>query len=141
MNATQVTLADREAAEASERRIQRNTWLVIVLTVLAGSIIFGWKMAASTLVGGVLCLLNQRWLSSSVASILGLAAANADGAVPRWTVTKFILRYAVIGTAAGVALWSRKVDLIGFAVGIAAVVWAVIIEAGYQILLTFRNKA
>ena len=141
MNATQVTAEDREAAEASERRIHRNTWFVIVLTVLAGLTLSGWRMAASILVGGLLCLLNQRWLSSSVASILGLAAAHADGAVPRWTVTKFILRYAVIGTVAGVALWSRRVDLIGFAIGIAAVVWAVMIEAGYQIFLTFRNKA
>lgn len=139
MNATPITRPDREAAEASERRIHRNTWLV-VLTFPAGLMFFGWRIAASTLLGGILCLLNQRWLSSSVASILGLAAANANGAIPRWTVTKFILRYAVIGTAAGVVLWSRKVDLIGFAIGIAAVVWAVIIEAAYQILLTFREK-
>ena len=141
MKPDQGSIGDREGAEASERRIQRNTYLVIALTILAGLILSGWRMAAGILVGGVLCLLNQRWLSSSVTSILGLAAANSSGAVPRWTVTKFLLRYAVIGTLAGAVLWSRKVDLIGFAIGIAAVVWAVMIEAGYQVYLTFRTRS
>ena len=141
MNSTGITAGDREAAEAGERRIQRNTWLVIVVMAAAGFALSDSRMGWSIIAGGLLCLLNQRWLSSSVTSILGLAAANATGAVPRWTVTKFVLRYAVIGTIVGLALWSRKVDLIGFAAGIAAVVWAVMLEAGYQIFLTFRTKA
>lgn len=134
-------LGDREGAEASERRIQRNTYIVIVLAILAGLTFSGWRMATGIAVGGLLSLFNQRWLRSSVASILGNAASNADGAVPRWTVTKFLLRYAVIGTVAGAALWSRKIDLIGFGIGIGSVVWAVMVEAGYQVYLTFRPKA
>ena len=141
MKPSRESIGDREGAEASERRIHRNTYLVIALTILAGLTLSGWRMAAGIFVGGILCLLNQRWLSSSVASILGLAASDSNGAVPRWTVTKFLLRYAVIGTLAGAVLWSRKVDLIGFAIGIAAVVWAVMIEAGYQVYLTFRTRS
>ena len=140
MKPTRAIPGDREGAEASERRIHRNTYFVIALTILIGSTLSGKRMAASILVGGLLCLLNQRWLSASVTTILGAAASTTSGTVPRWTVTKFILRYAVIGTIAGAALWSRKVDLIGFGVGIAAIVWAVMIEAGYQIFLTFRNR-
>ena len=140
MKPTRAIPGDREGAEASERRIHRNTYLVIGFATLVGLTFPGWRMAASILLGGALCLLNQRWLSSSVASILGAAASTSGGAVPRWTVTKFLLRYAVIGTVAGAALWSRKVDLIGFGVGIAAVVWAVMIEAAYQIFLTFARR-
>lgn len=134
-------LRDREGAEASERRIHRNTYVVIALAILAGLILSGWRMALGITIGGLLSLLNQRWLRSSVAGILGSAAITADGAVPRWTVAKFLLRYAVIGTVAGAALWSRKVDLIGFGIGIASIVWAVMAEAGYQAYLTFRPKA
>lgn len=133
-------LGDRADAEASERRIHRNTYFVIALAILAGVILSDLKMVGGIAVGGVLSILNQRWLRSSVSAILGIAASTSAGAIPRWTVTKFLLRYAVIGTAAGAALWSRRIDLLGFAVGIASVVWAVMIEAGYQVYLTFKPK-
>ncbi|MEP7273185.1 MAG: ATP synthase subunit I [Acidobacteriota bacterium] len=134
-------VGDRAEAEASEHRIHRNTYLVIALAMLAGVALSNWKMVAGIAVGGVLSILNQRWLRSSVVAILGIAAGHATGAIPRWTVTKFLLRYAVIGTAAGAALWSRKIDLIGFGIGIASIVWAVMIEAGYQVYLTFKPRS
>lgn len=126
--------------EASDRRMHRNTYIVIAVAILLGLIGFGWQMAAGIAVGGTLSILNQRWLRSSVAAILGTAAQNKSGKVPRWTVSKFLLRYAVIGAVAGLALWSRKLDLIGFGIGLASFVWSVMIEAGYQAYLSLRFK-
>lgn len=140
MNDEGEILGDRLEAEASERRIHRNTYFVIALALLAGLVLSNGQMVAGIAIGGALALFNQRWLRASVTAILGIAANNATGAVPNWTVAKFLLRYGVIAIVAGAAIWSGKVNLIGFAIGIGSVVWAVMAEAGYQVYLTFKPK-
>jgi hypothetical protein len=124
----------------SERRIKRNTYLVIALSTVAALLLGGGRMAAGVALGGALSIFNERWLRASVATILGAAATARDQRVPRWTATKFILRYFVIALIAGVAVWSGYFKLLGIGIGLAAFVGAVMIEAGYQAFLTFKKE-
>ncbi len=131
---------DDQDAEASERRIYRNTYIVIALAIAVSLVFASWPMVAGIAIGSVLCVFNERWLRVSVGAILGTGPRSPSGSVARWRVSKFLLRYAVIGTVVGLAFWSRKVDLIGFGIGFASFVWAAMMEAGYQLYLTFKPK-
>ncbi len=124
----------------SERRFRRNIYIVVGLLVAAGLIFYGWRMALGVALGGALSVFNERWLRSSVGAILGTAAESRNKRVPRWTATKFILRYFVIAIIAGVAVWSGYFDLLGVGLGLASFVGAVMIEAGYQSYLTFKHQ-
>lgn len=132
---------DEQDAEASERRIYRNTYIVMALAIVVSLVFAPWPMVAGIVIGSALCVFNERWLRSSVGAILGTSPRSPSGTVARWRVSKFLLRYAVIGTVGGVAFWSGKVDLIGFGIGFASFVWAAMMEAGYQLYLTFKPKA
>jgi ATP synthase I chain len=129
-----------EAADlaATERRFRRNTYVVIGLGVAGGWLLGGVRMGLGVALGGALSIFNERWLRASAGAILGTAAAG-DRRVPRWTATKFLLRYLVIAVVAGLAVWSGRVHLLGVGIGLAAFVGAVMIEAGYQIYLTFTQ--
>lgn len=83
-------------------------------------------------------LLNHRWLSASLSVIIPNAARSHR--VPRWTALKFILRYLIVGSAIGLALWSGWFDLLAIVVGFCAVVGAVMIEAGYQVYLMIVHR-
>jgi hypothetical protein len=128
-------------AEASLQRIHRMTYVVIAVAIVAGFVLAGWQMAAGMALGGALSLFNERWLRASIGAIFGTVTQTQTGTVPRWTLSKFLLRYAVIAVVTGLALWSRKIDLIGFAIGFASFVLAVMIEAAYQGYLTFKLKS
>lgn len=125
---------------ASERRFRRNTYVVVALLVPSGLIFSGWRMALGVALGGALSVFNERWLRSSVGAILGTAVESRDKRVPRWTATKFILRYFVIAIIAGIAVWSGYFNLLGVGLGLASFVGAVMIEAGYQSYLTFKSS-
>jgi hypothetical protein len=124
----------------SERRFRRNTYLVVALSFTSGLVLAGWRMALGVALGGALSIFNERWLRSSVSAILGTAAEARNKRVPRWTATKFILRYFVIAMIAGLAVWSGYFDLLGVGIGLASFVGAVMIEAGYQLYLTFKHQ-
>lgn len=125
------------APEASLRRIHRNTYAVILLATLAGLLGSGGRMVAGIILGGALSIFNERWLRASTGAILGTAAES--GRVPRGAAAKFILRYAVIAVVAGIALWSGYFKPLGIGIGLASFVGAVMIEAGYQGYLTFKD--
>jgi hypothetical protein len=121
-----------------ERRFQRNTYLVIAVTLTAGWIQSGWKMALGVLLGGALCLFNIRWLKGSVRAILSNAVMMQNGRVPPFTASKLILRYIVVALVLLAALWTGYFHPLGIGIGFAAFVGGVMIEAVYQLYLFFR---
>jgi hypothetical protein len=128
-----------DASIGIEQRFQRNTYIVIVIALLVSLFWVGHRMALGVLVGGALSLFNKRWLEGSVRGILSHAVIMQNGRVPPFTASKLILRYFVIALVIGLALWSGKVDLLGVAVGFAAFVCGVMIEAGYQLYLSLKT--
>ena len=121
-----------------ERRFQRNTYIVIGVSLIAGCFLAGWRMALGVALGGALCLLNIRWLSGSVRAILGQAAMTQSGRVPSGAASKFILRYLVIAAAIVIALSTGYFHPLGIGIGFAAFAGGVMIEAVYQLRLLFK---
>jgi ATP synthase I chain len=122
-----------------ERRFQRNTYVVIGLATSAGWFLAGWRMTLGALLGGALCLFNVRWLKGSVRAILSKAVVTQSGRVPPFTASKLILRYFVIGIVIVVALLTGYFHPLGIAIGFAAFVGGVMIEAAYQLCLLFKS--
>jgi len=121
-----------------ERRFQRNTYVVIGATLIAGWFLSGWRMALGALLGGALCLFNIRWLGGSVRAILSKAVALQSRRVPPFTASKLILRYFVIAFVIAVALSTGYFHPLGIGIGFAAFVGGVMIEAIYQLYLFFK---
>src|SRR5262245_39545712 len=122
-----------------ERRLRRNSYIVIGVAATAGWFLSGRRMALGALLGGALCLFNIRWMSGSVRAILNQAAVTQSGRIPPFTASKFILRYFVIAAAIVIALWSGYFHLLGIGIGFAAFVGGVIIEAAYQMCLSLKS--
>ncbi|MFQ5674650.1 MAG: ATP synthase subunit I [bacterium] len=122
----------------TRRRLERNMYLVLTAMVLGSLMIGNRREILGTVVGGLLGLLNHRWLSTSLGAILSTAAQT--GQPPTWAAWKFILRYLVIGFGIGLALWSGWFDLTAMVVGFCAFIGALMIEAGYQIYLIIRCR-
>jgi hypothetical protein len=120
-----------------ERRVQRNTYLVILVALLASAFWAGWRMALGVALGGVLSLFNKHWLQGSVRAILQMAAEKQDGRVPPFTAGKIIFRYYIIALLIGGAVWTGDFHPLGIAIGFAAFVGGVMLEAGYQLYLAF----
>jgi len=130
-----------EASDDSgiERRFQRNTYVVIVIALVAGWFLSGWRMTLGVLLGGALSLFNKRWLVGSVRAVLSTAVATQSGRVPSGSASKFILRYVVIAVVIAAAMWTGGFHLLGIGIGFAAFVGGVMIEAAYQLYLSFRH--
>ena len=122
-----------------ERRFQRNTYIVIVVALVAGLIWSGWRMALGVLLGGALSLFNKRWLEGSVRAILSRAVVMQNGRVPPFSGSKLILRYFIIAFVIGLGVWTGYFDPLGIGIGFAAFVGGVMIEAAYQLYLFFRS--
>jgi hypothetical protein len=130
-----------ESADSTvEQRLQRNTYLVILVMLLAGAVWSGGRMVLGVALGGALCLLNKGWLQNSLRAILKIAAEKQDGRVPPFTAGKFIFRYYLIACAIGAAVWTGWFHPLGIGIGFAALVGSVMLEAGYQLYLAYSSN-
>lgn len=132
---------DSAADVGTERRLTRNTYWLILSGVIVAFFTSGWRVALGVALGGALSLLNARWLHASTGAILNVASSTGNPAVPKWTVSKFFLRYGLVAVVMLVAVQSDWFSLLGVGLGFAAFVGAAMIEAVYQIYLTFRRGA
>lgn len=130
-----------ESADSTvELRLQRNTYLVILVLLLGGAFWSGGRMALGVALGSALCLLNKSWLQSSLRAILKIAAEKQDGRVPPFTASKFIFRYYLIACAIGAAVWTGWFHPLGIGLGFAAFAGGVTLEAGYQLYLAYLSN-
>jgi len=137
MKSAEVASYDSDIAP-TRRRLERNTYLVLAAMIIGSLAMGDLKVILGTVLGGLLGLLNYRWLSASLSAIIPTAARSHR--VPRWTAWKFILRYLVVGSAIGLALWSGWFNWPAIVAGFCAFVSAVMMEAGYQIYLMFVHR-
>lgn len=96
-------------------------------------------MALGVALGGALSLFNKNWLHGSVRAILSAAAEKQDGRVPPFTAGKIIFRYYIIALVIGGAVWTGDFHPLGIAVGFAAFVGGIMLEAGYQLCLALLS--
>ena len=117
---------------AVERRVWRNIFVVIALAVLSAAVLAGLKFVFGLVIGGMLALLNYRWLHSS----LRAALAGGEKKAPPGTTMKFVIRWLVIAAVVYAASLTGYVDAGAMLIGLFAPALAIMIEAAY---VTYRT--
>lgn len=128
--------SDAESA-AIERRME-------VFVLIAGAAIMaisladrGWRAALAAAAGLLLCWLNFRWLRAGAAAVVQLGEAQADASkvhVPKSVNAKFLGRLILLlGATYAMLAWLR-LPAIEFVCGLTAVVPAIGLEIGYELV-------
>jgi ATP synthase I chain len=119
----------RNASTGLEARLQRS--MIVSIGIAASICLFAapWQVTSGLILGGALSILNYRWLHSSVAAIFQL---NLDSARPRAGVSRYVLRYLVVGAVVFAAVNLQIVSLAATLAGLCGFVPALFIEAGRE---------
>ncbi len=120
-------LADDDSG-ALEMRIFRTMIASVVLAVIASTMLAPWRVTFGLMLGGVLSLLNYHWLRTSVAAVFRVS----EGERPRARISRYIIRYFVVGVTAFVAYELRLVSLPAVFAGLCSFVPALFVEAFRQ---------
>ncbi|HKO35622.1 MAG TPA: ATP synthase subunit I [Pyrinomonadaceae bacterium] len=112
-----------------ESRIYRAMIVSVAIAVIVSAIVAPWRVTSGLLLGGVLSLLNHRWLSGSVAALLDM---QKPGVKPRLKLWKHGLRYLVIAVAVFAGYQLNLISLAATIAGLCAFVPALFAEAGRQ---------
>jgi ATP synthase I chain len=94
----------------------------VVVTLPLGT----WRVTTGLLLGGVLSLLNFHWMRSSVSSAFGVFAG---GQKPKIGLTRYVLRYVIIGIVVYAAYIANIVSLLATFIGLSSFVVALFAEA------------
>jgi hypothetical protein len=98
----------------------------VVLAVLISLPFAPWRVTVGLLLGGILSLLNHRWLSNSTAAAFTVLV---HGARPRLKLAQYLLRYLVIATLVFIAYRLNIVSLAATIAGLCSFVVALFVEA------------
>ena len=110
---------------ALEMRVWRSMIACVALAVLISTLVAPWRVSAGLLLGGALALLNYHWLRTSVAAVFRVDA----GERPQVKISRYFLRYLVVGVTAFAAYKLRLVSLAAMFAGLCSFVPALFIEA------------
>ncbi|MFY9618919.1 MAG: ATP synthase subunit I [Pyrinomonadaceae bacterium] len=112
-----------------EARIFRAMIGAVAIAVIVSALVAPWRVTTGLLLGGVLSLLNQRWLSGSVAALLDM---QKPGVTARMRLWKHGLRYFVIAVAVFAGYQLNLISLAATIAGLCSFVPALFVEAGRQ---------
>ena len=113
---------------ALEMRIFRTMVASVALAVIASTMLAPWRVTFGLMLGGGLSLLNYHWLRTSVAAVFRVS----EGERPRARISRYIIRYFVVGVTAFVAYELRLVSLPAVLAGLCSFVPALFVEAFRQ---------
>jgi hypothetical protein len=122
---------------AIERRIERFLIGLGAAMTLGAGVGWGMRAAAGAAMGTALCWLNFRWLRQGAATLirLGQAQSNAEKAhVPPMVHAKFLGRLLLLLVVAYAILAWLRLPAIAFLCGLVAVVPAIVLELGYELV-------
>ncbi len=125
-----------EVDGALETRIFRAMIAIASVAVIASVMLAPWRVTAGLALGGVLSILNYHWLRSSIEAVL----SNATEKRPRVKLSRYILRYLVVGAVAFAAYALQIVSLPATIAGLCAFVPALFVEAFRQIYFAIIHQ-
>lgn len=117
---------DPSADESLSGRVYRTMALATAVAVSVSTFIGPWRVATGLLIGGLLALINHRWLQRSIAAAFGVLV---NGETPRLTLGKYFFRYLVIGTTTVAAYKLGIASLPAILAGLSSFVVALFVEA------------
>ena len=129
--------AARADDEALERRLTRGMCAAVALAVAASAAFAPWRVTTGLALGGLLSLVNHRWLRTSIAAAFG---GDLSVRRPRLRVARYVLRYFVVGTLVFAA---ARLDLISVAAalaGLCSFVAALFVEAARQFYTSIVHR-
>ncbi len=109
-----------------EARIFRAMAFAVALAVIVSAPFAPWRVTTGLLVGGILSLLNHRWLSTSTAAAFTVLI---HGARPKLKLAQYILRYLVVAAVVFLAYKLALVSLGATMAGLCSFVVALFVEA------------
>ena len=112
-----------------EARIFRAMLVAVAVAVIVSAILAPWRVTSGLLLGGVLSLLNYRWLHGSVAALLEM---QIPGVKPRMKLWKHGVRYLVMALAVFAGYQLNLISLGATIAGLCSFVPALFVEAGRQ---------
>jgi hypothetical protein len=118
---------------ALERRVFLSMIIAVALGVVVGGLFGSWRVATGLALGGGLSLLNYHWLRTSVAAILGSEK-------PRIRISRYIIRYLLVGAMVFAAYQVDLVSLPATIVGLCSFVPALFIEAFRQFFFSIIRR-
>src|SRR5262245_13063103 len=124
------------APEAVERRVWRNIFAVVAISVVIAAITADLKFMMGLVLGGSLALLNYKWLGSSLRAVL----ATGEEKKPPGTMIKFVVRWLVIAAIAWTANQTGYFNAVAILAGLFAPAAAVIIEAAYVAFVNLTTR-
>jgi hypothetical protein len=127
----------REITHGLEVRLLRS--MIVSVVIAFGVCIFfaPWRVTSGVVLGGALSVLNYRWLHTSVAAIFDINLASER---PRAGVSRYILRYLILGGAVFAATNLEIVSLAATLAGLCAFVPALFIEAIREFYLAIIHR-
>jgi len=112
------------------RNIGRISIVICLLAAAAAAAVFGWRVAAGVLGGGLLIGISFYTIGGGVAAIVSAASGGAPSRKTlRRSVLKLVVRYALLGFLAYVMIARLRLHPIGLLVGASSVPAAAFVEA------------
>jgi len=109
----------------------------VTIAVVVAAALAPWRVTTGLILGGLLSLLNYRWLHTSVAAIFNVDFTSQR---PRASVSRYFLRYLVVGVVVGIAYNLRLVSLAASIAGLCSFVPALLVEAGREFFLAIIHR-
>lgn len=122
--------------EASERRLRRFSWLLVLLFSVAG-LPFGVGFAGAVLAGGALSALNME----SLVRLVHLVTSRASNRVSWLAVLGVSVRYLLLGVGLFVIVSVWRVNVLALSLGLSAPAAAVFWELARDTLREFRSHS
>ena len=137
-NVSQLTgHADLKLDQDLNARMLRTMVLTTVVVTLVAALIAPWRVTTGIALGGVLAVLNHRWLLASTTAAFGVLL---EGQKPRITIFKYALRYIVVGAAIFTANELHVASLLAMFAGLSTFVMALFVEASRQFYVAIITR-
>lgn len=121
----------------SHRRILAIMAVLVMIGAVLSFIYLSWQFGLGFLFGGILSFINYYWLKTSLKKVFDRAIFDER---PRFTATKYMLRYAVFGGLLVLIYLTELVPVVSVILGLTSFAFAILIEAFIRIFSSFFNK-
>ena len=136
-NSADTSVELRDLKGGLELRLQRSMTVIVAAAVVISALMAPWRFTTGLLLGGVLAILNYRWLHTSVAAIFNINLATER---PRAGVSRYLLRYVVVAALVLAAVNLQIVSLAATLAGLSAFVPALLMEAVREFYLAIIHR-
>ena len=128
-----------ESADVKTLSHQRILVLMAIVAGLCG--LYGFLFVSAlfgtgVLIGGVLSFVNYYWLKHSIRIVFRRAEVGDE---PRFSGTRYILRYIVFGLVLLVIYLTKTVPVVAVILGLSSFAFAIVIEGFIRIFTTFKR--